>query len=299
VQTLVDFDNAPVFAIPTTDGRLHEGMLLEGPQGWGEFAPDESRSPEFDARWLTAAIEAGTVGWPDPVRGRVPVAVAIPAVDPLVAARIAAESGCRTADVQVTGTAQTLDDDIARLHAVRAVVGPNIRCHLGVGWELRAIPLLAADELQYIRVTSAEEARAIQSVTDVPLAADITVGTATDIAIVNVGKLGGVRRALRKALDSGLPCVVTAPPQTSIGLAGAVALAGALPEPPLACSLGKLPTLAADVVTAARALIPRDGYLPVAPMPAAPDRDRLKPFIVEGDRVGRWRERLAAARSAL
>jgi len=52
---------------------VREGMLLEGPAGWGEFCP----FPEYDdaesASWLTAALEACTVGWPDPVRGRIPV----------------------------------------------------------------------------------------------------------------------------------------------------------------------------------------------------------------------------------
>jgi O-succinylbenzoate synthase len=67
----------------------------------------------------------------------------------------------------------------------------------------------------------------------------------------------------------------------------------------LACSLGTLPALSPDIVAEARVLRPRDGHLPVAPMPAAPDRARLEPFILEGDRADRWRQRLAAARSAL
>ncbi|EJZ06035.1 O-succinylbenzoate synthase, partial [Mycolicibacterium fortuitum subsp. fortuitum DSM 46621 = ATCC 6841 = JCM 6387] len=77
VQTLIDFDRSPVFAIPTVEPvgglTVREGMLIEGPQGWGEFSP----LPQAGAlgRWLTAATEPGTVGWPDPVRGRVPIAI--------------------------------------------------------------------------------------------------------------------------------------------------------------------------------------------------------------------------------
>ena len=52
---------------------VREGVLIEGPAGWAEFCP----FPEYDdaesTAWLTAAIEACTVGWPDPVRGRVPI----------------------------------------------------------------------------------------------------------------------------------------------------------------------------------------------------------------------------------
>ena len=74
MKTWIDFDAAPVFAIPLTDGgEICEGMLLEGPQGWGEFSAPRHLDERRAARWLTAAIEVGTVGWPDPVRGRVPV----------------------------------------------------------------------------------------------------------------------------------------------------------------------------------------------------------------------------------
>ena len=83
MKTWIDFDAAPVFAIPLTDAvgavTVCEGMLIEGPQGWGEFSPPASCDNRQAGRWLTAAIEVGTVGWPDPVRGRVPVAVTIPA----------------------------------------------------------------------------------------------------------------------------------------------------------------------------------------------------------------------------
>ncbi|MCW2589395.1 MAG: menC, partial [Mycobacterium sp.] len=41
MRTLIDFDNALAFAIPTLNRSggtsIREGMLLEGPQGWGEF----------------------------------------------------------------------------------------------------------------------------------------------------------------------------------------------------------------------------------------------------------------------
>ena len=49
---------------------VREGMLLEGPAGWGEFCP----FPEYDdaecVPWLAAAVEAAQVGWPAPVRDR-------------------------------------------------------------------------------------------------------------------------------------------------------------------------------------------------------------------------------------
>ena len=125
MRTLIDFDAAPLFALPVTDGSatVFEGALLEGPQGWGEFSPPDDCSPGELGRWLTAATEPGTVGWPDAVRGRIPVAVGVPAVDPDSARQIVAESGCRSADVAVGGGA--LADDVARVEAVRDGLGAD------------------------------------------------------------------------------------------------------------------------------------------------------------------------------
>jgi O-succinylbenzoate synthase len=53
-----------------------------------------------------------------------------------------------------------------------------------------------------------------------------------------------------------------------------------------------------DVVAAARSLWPVDGYLPVAPTPAAPDPELLRRFATTDPAViTRWRERLRAVRS--
>ena len=42
MKTWINFADASVFAIPLIDAvggvRVYEGMLIEGPQGWGEFS---------------------------------------------------------------------------------------------------------------------------------------------------------------------------------------------------------------------------------------------------------------------
>lgn len=320
MQTLIDFDNAPIFAIPARDGYRGftgcEGMLLEGPQGWGEFSPPGADADLRAARYLTAAIEAGTVGWPDPVRGRVPVAVAVPAVEPALAAAIAGTSGCRTADVRVGRTPDSLADDIARLEAVRDVLGRDgvIRCDAGGGWDtdtaVAAIPALdhAAGGLEFVEQPCAtlDEMAAVRRRVQVPIAVDESIRDATDpfglpltqaadIAVLTVNALGGVRRAMRMAETCGLPCAVSAEPDSSVGLAGGLALAGALPDLAHACGLATAAVLVGDLVSPARSLIPVDGHLPVAPMPPAPDRESLARFaIVDTARLAWWRERLSA-----
>ncbi|MET0455605.1 MAG: o-succinylbenzoate synthase [Mycobacterium sp.] len=310
MKALVDLDGALVFGIPTRGGEgVREGMLIEGPQGWGEFSPPPSCDDRDLGRWLTAAIEPGTVGWPDPVRGRVPVSVAVGPVDPVVAGALVGESGCRTAEVAVARSAGSLADDVARVEAVRDALGPDgsIRCHAAGAWDVdsavTAIAALAkaAGELEYVEAPcrTAEELVAVRRRVDVRIAADVGVALsaeAADVAVLVCGPLGGVRRALRLAESSGLTCVVSSAMETSIGLAAGLALAGVLPELPFACGLGTRPLLGGDVVAESRSLIPVAGYLPVAPMPASPDQVLVQRFsLADSAKVAWWRERLRAA----
>jgi O-succinylbenzoate synthase len=320
VQTLIDFERAPVFAIPITDPAggltVREGMLLEGPQGWGEFSP----LPNDDAlvRWLTAATEPGTVGWPDPVRGRVPIAVTVPAVEAARAHEIAAASGCRAATVEVASAA--LPEDVERVQAVRDGLGPGgvLRCDAKGRWDpdtaVASIAALdrAAGGLEFVAqpCRTTEELAQVRRRVEVPIAAGesirhaddpigLRLGEAADIAVLASGPLGGARRALRVAESCGLPCVVSSTLESTIGLAAGLALAGALPELTYACDLGTRGLLAGDLVADSRSLRPVDGYLPVAPMPPAPECGRLERYAVtDPDRLAWWRERLQRAISA-
>ena len=313
MKTWIDFDEAPVFAIPLTDELdglgVYQGMLIEGPQGWGEFGAPRNCSDEVAGRWLTASIEAGTVGWPDPVRGRVPVAVTVAAVDPDRARRIVADTGCRTAAVRVGGVGGNLAADIARVEAVRDALGPSgaIRCNAAGSWDVdtavTAISALdsAAGGLEFIQqpCRTLDDTATLRAMITVPVAVDAAnanLAAAADIAVLNVGNLGGVRRALRVAETCGLPCVVGASLQSSVGIAGGLALAGVLPEIGFASELATVGLFTGDVVSAGRSLIPSDGYLPVAPMPAAPDAVGLARFAVhDPETIAWWRKRLKAA----
>lgn len=315
MKSLIDFDGAAVFSIPVQgaagDRGVHEGMLIEGPQGWGEFSPSQSCDELEAARWLLAAMEPGTVAWPDPVRGRVPIAVSVPAVDPFQAQEIVAASGCASADVQVAGGPESLGDDIARLEAVRDALGPHglVRCTAGGRWDIdaavAAIPLLdkAAGGLEYIEQPcgNIEDVASVRRRVNVRVAlrpgAATSITEAADVAVLSTGPLGGVRRALRVAEMCGLPCVVATTSVTSVGMAGELALAGVLPELDFACGLGTIADLAGDVVSDGRSLIPVDGYLPVSPMPPAPDPAAVaRHSVTDPARIAYWRDLLKAAR---
>jgi O-succinylbenzoate synthase len=314
MRTLIDFEHGLVFAIPTLNrsggNGIREGMLLEGPQGWGEFSPFGDADA---AAWLTAATEPGTVGWPDSVRGRVPISVGVPEVDAAAAHRLVTDAACGAADVVVGERPDSLAGDLARVEAVRNALGPGgaVRCIANGAWDVdtavRTITQLvrAAGHLEFVQdpCRTLEELAAVRARVDVPMATDVArhlgadgqLRDATDVAVLRSGPLGGVRRALRVGERLGLPCVVSSALETSVGLAAGLALAGALPELPFACGLGTLAWMSGDLVGAGRSLLPVDGYLPVAPMPPAPEPALVERYaLTDPERLKVWRNRLHA-----
>lgn len=306
-----------VFSIPMTTRfrqvESREGVLLEGPQGWGEFSPFPEYPPEVCARWLDAATEAATRPWPEPRRLRIPVNVTVPAVGPERAHAIVAGSGCATAKVKVAEPGQTAADDVDRVEAVRDALGPSgrIRVDANGAWDVDTatsmIKALDQFDLEYVEQPCAdlEQMASLRRRIDVPLAADESIRTAADplrvagleaadLVVLKVQPLGGVWPALRVAELAGLPAVVSSALETSIGIAAGVALAAALPELPYACGLATVSMLAGDVVT--DQLLPEDGYLPVR-RPTV-DEERLAEHELTGAAAQRWLRRLDAAEAA-
>ena len=105
---------------------VREAMLFEGPEGWTEFSPFAEYDDAEASAWLAAAIDYGWNPAPAALRDRIPVNATVPAVDPdSVAAVLARFPGCRTAKVKVAAPEQTLAQDVARVRAVREVLGPE------------------------------------------------------------------------------------------------------------------------------------------------------------------------------
>jgi len=321
----INLDAARVYAIPMTTRfrgiTVREGMLIEGPAGWGEFCPFREYDDREAASWLATAIEAATMGWPAPVRDRVPINCTVPAVGPERAHEIVSASGCRTAKVKVADHPDLLAEDLARVEAVRDALGPQgaIRVDANGVWDtdtaIKVIPQLdkAASGLQYVEqpCRTIEELAAVRRKVTVPIAADesirraedplrVAVAGAADIAIIKCTPLGGVHRSLQVAEAAGLPCVVSSALETSIGLAAQLALAGALPELDFACGLGTMSLLRGDVVNSADSLRPIDGYLPVPRTPPNPDPARLGTYILTDPTQEQWwRTRLSRVHTEL
>jgi o-succinylbenzoate synthase len=264
---------------------VRQGLLFSGPAGWAEWSPFvEYAYPEV-GNWWRAAWEAAHLGFPAPVRDRVPVNVTIPAVGPESAHRLAAVSGCSTAKVKVAEPGQSASDDLARVEAVRDALGSQgrIRVDANGAWSIdeaqRRLTDLARFELEYAEQPCADvedlavlRRRLARAGVQVPIAADESIRRsgdpervvkleAADIAVLKVQPLGGVRRCLELAERLGLPVVVSSALESSVGLAAGVALAAALPQLPYACGLNTAAMFTADVTP--EPLIAVDGAITV------------------------------------
>ncbi len=294
---------------------VREGVVWRGAAGWAEFAPFADYGDLAALAWWRSAVEAADIGWPAPVRGRVPVNCTVPAVSPEQArALVLAGHGCRTAKVKVAEPGQPLSDDLARVEAVRDALGATgaVRVDANGGWSVdeavTALRLLdrAAGGLEYAEqpCASVEELAAVRRRVQVPVAADESIRRAddpyrvraldaADIAVLKVAPLGGVRACLEVAERIELPVVVSSALDTSVGLAAGLALAAALPDLPYACGLGTASLLRRDLTS--EPLLPADGELTVRPVEV--DRDLLVAARADRPVAARWAARLDAMRA--
>ncbi|WP_369275932.1 o-succinylbenzoate synthase [Streptomyces sp. R11] len=291
--------------------QRRQGVLFQGPAGWGEFSPFAGYGPRESARWLAAAMEAAQGSWPPRRRDWIPVNVTIPAVPPAQAHAMTKASGCRTAKVKVAERGQCDADDIARVEAVRAALGSagRVRIDVNGAWDVdharRMIRDLSRFDLEYVEQPcgTLEELAHVRRMVDVPIAADesirraedplrVRAAGAADIVVLKAQPLGGVMMALRVAEACGLPAVVSSAVETSVGLAAGLALAAALPDLPYACGLATLALLEGDVVD--DPLLPVGGQIQVR----RPDLDEetFRPYEIESPA---WRRRTAEAQALL
>lgn len=317
-------ETARVVSVPLTvrfRGVEHrEALLFRGPAGWGEFCPFLEYGPAEASRWLACAVEAAHREFPTPRRREVPVNATVPAVEPgRVAAVLDRFPGeVREVKIKVAERGQSLEDDVARVRAVRrAAPAAVLKMDANGGWDhgaaLRALLALAEFEPAYVEqpVPSIEGLARLREElrrrdVPVPIAADESVrkeedplrvarAGAADLIVVKAPPLGGVRSALEVIERSGLPAVVSSALETSVGMSAGLALAAALPELPHACGLGTASLLAGDLV--AEPLIPSGGVLPVGRTEPAPEL--LERYEVGGERRDWWLRRLAAAHAEL
>lgn len=303
-------DTAVVVALPMRERfrgiTVRETMIFRGPHGWGEFGAFVEYDDVEAAWWLAAGVEAAFEGPPPALRDRVSINATVPAVPADAVAEILARyPGARTAKVKVAEPGDSLDDEVARIDAVRAVV-PAVRVDANGKWSVdQAIRALKAlGELEYAEQPCAtiEELAAVRAAVTTPIAADESIrraedplrvvrAGAADVAVLKVAPLGGMRRVLALAEQIDLRVVISSALDTAVGISAGVATAAALATPPLDCGLGTGNLFVADVAPPIPLV---DGALLTAVV--APDG---RAPLASDDRRTWWLDRLARVHGLL
>jgi o-succinylbenzoate synthase len=281
-----------------------ELALIDGPAGWGEFGAFLEYGDAEAAHWLAAALDSAYRTPPPPRRMRIDVNATVPAVDAARVPEILARfPGARTAKVKVAEPGQTLDDDVARVEAVRALV-PTVRVDANGAWSVdeAAAAAAALGPLEYLEQPCAtvDELAELRRRIDVPVAADESIRKTTDplavvragaadVAVLKVAPLGGISALLDIAAQIDIPVVVSSALDSAVGIAIGLAAAAALPNLRHACGLGTGRLFVEDV---AEPVVPVDGYLPVGPI--TPDPARLQALAASPQRRQWWIDRIRA-----
>lgn len=253
------------------------------------------------------------------MRHSVPVNATVPAVSADRVSYVLARFGRVDAvKVKVAEQGQSLDDDVARVGAVRnALPDAALRVDANGGWDVpgavEALTRLAPFGLEYAEqpVPSIEglakvRSRLREAGTPVLIAADESVrketdplrvarAGAADLLVVKVAPLGGVRRALDIVAQAGLPAVVSSALDTSVGIRAGLALAAALPELPYACGLGTVSLFESDITL--DPLVSDDGAIRLRDVSA--DAGLLGQFAASAERRDWWLARLRRVHALL
>ncbi len=281
-----------------------EVVLIDGPVGWGEFGAFLEYGDAEAAHWLAAGLDSAYRTPPAPLRNRVDVNATVPAVPAAQVPEILARfPGARTAKVKVAEPGQTLDDDVARVDAVRALV-PTVRADANGAWTVaEAVTAAGAlGPLEYLEQPCAtvDELAQLRRLIDVPVAADESIrkagdplavvrAGAADIAVLKVAPLGGISALLAIAAQIDIPVVISSALDSAVGIAVGLSAAAALPTVNHACGLGTGRLFVEDITDPVEA---KDGYLPVGPV--LPDPARLQALAASPDRRQWWIERVKA-----
>lgn len=288
-----------------------EAVVLRGPAGWTEFSPFVEYDDAEAAAWLRATVD---FGWTDhePAADSVPVNATVPAIAADdVADLLARYPGCTTAKVKVAEPGTTVDDDVARVTAVRRAMGPEaaVRVDANGLWSVEqaaaALERLAPFDLQYAEqpcatVPELAELRSRIAGLGVRVAADESVRKASDplavaragaadVLVVKAQPLGGITAARAVVADAGLPCVVSSALDTSVGLGMGAFLAAAAMTPGYAAGLGTAAMFAGDVTD--DPLLPVGGRVPVRRVDVT--AELVERYAASPERTAWWRARVA------
>lgn len=298
---------------------VREALIFRGSQRWSEFSPFVEYEDQEAAQWLAGAISWANDPLPSTFRSSIPVNATVPAVSPDEVADVLSPFGSfGSVKIKVAEKGQAPSEDIARARRVRDLY-PDVKIRLDanagytteqtmeIARELKDLnleyieqPVATIPELKELRTWLAEEHIPLKVAVDESIRKSsdplmVAREQAADIAVIKVQPLGGIRRAMAIASESGLEVVVSSALETSIGISHGLHLAAAMPNLSYDCGLATARLLGGDIVDSP--LVPVGGQIELREV--SPSEALVKKYAASPKRTGWWLERLERCRQLL
>lgn len=219
-----------------------EGVLFQGPAGWGEFSPFPNYTPQQDSLWLRAALESAFVSFDYPKDASIGVnAIIGDNEDPYPASiRALEEFGCNTVKIKV---GLDIANDVKRVDAVvqafreAGKLGDlRIRLDANGRWSVaqarETLSELDSAPIEYIEqpCQSVQEIRELHRQVNVPIALDESIrlegqyqiSDFADLAIIKVSPIGGISAIEELITKLDVPIRISGALESGVGLSASL-----------------------------------------------------------------------------
>lgn len=228
---------------------VRETALIEGPYGWGEFAPFLEYDERESVPWLNCALEAAFSPSPTLYRTKVKVNATIPATNEyaIIEELMQRYEGCEVAKIKIGGD---IASDIERVKIVRAI-NPKVRLRFDVngGWSVEQAlansyalyenfadieyieqPCATIDELRDFKEKSKINVLVCGDEIIRKASSQSNLDGAVDIVMLKVSPLGGIERAHQLARLHKKPVVVSSALESAVGISYGARLAASFED---------------------------------------------------------------------
>ncbi len=287
-----------------------EGVVFQGPAGWGEFSPFPNYTPHQDSLWLRAALESAFSPFAYPKDASIGVnAIIGDNEDPYQASIRALEQfGCNTVKIKV---GLDLANDVKRVDAVvqafrelEKLGDLRIRLDANGRWSVsqarETLSELDSAPIEYIEqpCQSVEELRELHRKINVPIALDesiridgqFQISDFADLAIIKVSPLGGIKAIEELITQLDVPIRISGALESGVGLSSSL-LAAHTFAPSEVAGLGTGMLLATDLT--GEPTVPHLGRISVERY--EPSAEKMIQSGLPPERKELWEQRIARA----
>ncbi len=290
--------------------QTREGILFQGPAGWGEFSPFPNYTPQQDALWLRAALESAFVPFDYPSGANVGVNAIIGDNEDSYQASIRAlnKFGCTTIKIKVgldvAGDVERVQGIVRAFSELQQLNNLRIRLDANGRWSvpqaLDTMSELESAPIEYIEqpCQTVQQLWELHRKINIPIALDESirlegeyqVSDFADLAIVKVSPLGGINAVEQLIEKLDVPVRFSGALESSVGLSASLFAAYTL-APSEVAGLGTGMLFATDTVP--QSVVPREGRISVKRY--EPSREQLIAVRLSPRAQEVWEKRFARA----